>query len=224
MSDDFSLRLRYFPFPGRAGAIRDALRIGGVAFEDVHVPPERFEEQREAGELPFGALPILDVVTGRGTVSAAQSNAILRFVGRRTSLYPADDALLALKVDEGLDLGEDLYHVFGPSIGEQNVERRMKMRKVLAEETLPRWANYLERLLVANGRTGFVAGDSLTVADLKLWWIADKLTNGSLDGIPTTLLDGYPAVVAWRKNVRAVREARLAAAEGANVKASIARA
>jgi hypothetical protein len=54
MSTDVILRLRYFPFPGRAAAIRDAFRIAGVAFEDVHVPPDRFQPQKAAGELPFG--------------------------------------------------------------------------------------------------------------------------------------------------------------------------
>lgn len=215
MSEDVKLRLRYFPFPGRAGAIRDALRIGRIPFEDVHVPPERFREVKAAGELPFGSLPVLDVETASATVSSAQSNAILRFVGRRTGLYPIDDPLRALKVDEALDLGEDLYHVIGPSIGEQDTERRMAMRKVLAEETIPRWGGYFERLLVANGRTGFVVGDSLTVADLKLHWIIDKLTNGSLDGIPRSVLDGFPAVTAWRTNVATERQARLAAAAAA---------
>jgi len=214
MGNDVRLRLRYFPFPGRGGAIRDVLRIGGIAFEDAHVPPERFRELKAAGELPFGSLPVLDVETSAGTVSAAQSNAILRFVGRRAGLYPTDDPVGALKVDEALDLGEDLYHVIGPSIGEQDTEKRMAMRKVLAEETIPRWGGYFERLLAANGRTGFVVGDSLTVADLKLHWIIDKLTNGSLDGVPKTVLDRFPTVTAWRKNVAAAREARLAAAPG----------
>jgi glutathione S-transferase len=213
MSDDgTNLRLHYFPFPGRAGAIRDTLRIAGIPFEDDHVPAERFTELKAAGALPFGSLPVLDVVTPDGTVTAAQSNAILRFVGRRAGLYPADDPLRALKVDEALDVGEDLYHVIGPSIGEPDPERRIAMRKVLAVETLPRWGGYLERLLVANGRTGFVVGDQLTVADLKLHWIVDKLSNGSLDGIPTTVLDGHPALSAWRKNVAEVRAARLAGA------------
>ena len=212
MSNESKLRLRYFPFPGRAGAIRDALRIGGIPFEDVHVPSERFQEEKAAGALPFGALPILDVTTAGGTVTAAQSNAILRFVGRQVGLYPIDDPLQALKVDEALDLGEDLYHLIGPSIGEPDVARRMTMRKVLAEETLPRWGGYVERLLVGNGRTGFVVGDALTVADLKLHWIIDKLTNGSLDGVPKSVLDDFPALNAWRKNVAAVRDARLAAA------------
>jgi glutathione S-transferase len=65
-----------------------------------------------------------------------------------------------------------------------------------------------------------VAGDALTVADLKLYWIADKLTNGSLDGIPTAILDGFPAIVAWKKNVAAVREARLAGKENARARAA----
>jgi glutathione S-transferase len=211
MSTETTLRLRYFPFPGRAGAIRDALRIGGIAFEDAHVPPERFGALKASGELPFGSLPVLDVESRDGKVSAAQSNAILRFVGRRSGLYPTNDDLRALKVDEALDLGEDLYHLLSPSMAENDPERRAAMRKALAEETLPRWAGYIERLLVANGRAGFLAGDALTVADLKLYWIVDKLTNGSLEGIPTSILERFPAIVAWKKNVATVREARLAA-------------
>jgi hypothetical protein len=151
---DVTLRLRYFPFPGRAAAIRDALRIGKVTFEDIHVEPDRFQEQKVTGQLPFGSLPVLDVETHAGTVTAAQSNAILRFVGRRAGLYPMDDPVRALKVDEALDLGEDLYHVIAPSIDEQDAERRLAMRKILAEQTLPRWVGFLERLLVANARTG----------------------------------------------------------------------
>ena len=204
------LRLHYFPFPGRGGAIRDAFRVGGITFDDVHVPPDRFRDLKAAGELPFGSLPVLDLESPAGTVRAAESNAILRFAGRRAGLYPTDDEVAALKVDEAMDLGEDLYHVIAPSIDEQDAERRMAMRKILANETLPRWAGFLERLLVANGRTGFVVGDSLTVADLKLHWVCEKLTNGSLDGIPLSLLDAFPAVTEWRKNVAAVREARLA--------------
>ena len=212
MSQEAALRLHYFPFPGRAGAIRDALRIGGIAFEDVHLPPERFHEQKAAGTLQFGTFPALEMTTPEGMVSATQSNAILRFVGRQAGLYPADDAVRALKVDEALGCAEDINHAIGPSMGEKDAERRMAMRKILAEETLPRLAGLLEGLLVANGRTGFVVGHALTVADLKLYWIADKLTNGTLDGIPKTLLDGYATVAAWRKNIAAVRAARLAAA------------
>ncbi len=203
-----ALRLRYFPFPGRAGPIRDALEIGRIPFTDEHVPPEQFHDRRAAGEFPFGGLPVLDVETEGGAVCAAQSNAILRFAGRLAGLYPVDDPLQALKVDEALDMGEDINCLIGPSIHEQDAQKKTAMRKELAEETLPFWLACLERLLVANGSTGFIVGKGLTVADLKLYWIIDWLASGILDGIPESLVDGFDTVSAWRKNIAAVRQDR----------------
>lgn len=213
MDNIVSLRLRYFPFPGRAGPIRDALQIGRIPFEDEHVPPEQFRQRRAAGEFPFGGLPVLDVETAEGKVCSAQSNAILRFAGRLSGLYPDDDPLQALKVDEALDLGEDINSLMGPSIHEQDAEKRMAMRKQLAEETLPFWAGCFERLLVANGSTGYLVGNTLTIADLKLYWILEWLTSGILDGIPTSLFDNYTMVMSWYKNISAMREMHLAEVE-----------
>jgi glutathione S-transferase len=207
-----SLRLRYFSFPGRAEPVRDALRIGHIAFVDEHLSLEQFLECRAALELPFGGLPVLVVETGEGTSCVAQSNAILRFAGRLAGLYPADDPLQALKVDEALDVGEDINCLIGPSLNEQDTDKKMAMRKELAEDTLPFWLACFERLLVANGGTGYIVSNSLTVADLKLYWIIDWLTSGILDGIPTSLVDEFENAVHWRKNIAAVRKARLAAA------------
>jgi glutathione S-transferase len=205
-----SLRLRYLEFPGRAQAIRDTLRIGRIDFVDEHVTLDQFRDCRAAGEFPFGGIPVLVIETSDGRHCVAQSNAILRFAGRLTGLYPTDDPLQALKVDEALGVGEDINCLLGPSLHELDTERKMAMRKVLAEETLPFWMGCLERLLVANGSTGFIVGKNLTIADLKLYWIIDWLTMGILDGIPKNLLDGFKNVVNWRKNITAVREARLA--------------
>ncbi len=213
MGNSARLRLYYFPFPGRAGPIRDALRIGQIPFEDIHIPPEQFQKKRAAGEFPFGGLPVFDIETSAGTVRSAQSNAILRYAGRLSRLYTEDDYVQALKIDEALDLGEDINELLGPSLHEQDMDRKLAMRKVLAEETLPYWANCFERLLMTNGNTGYIAGKHLSIADLKLYWVIDFLTNESLDGIPKTLLDNFEAVMTWRKNITSVREARLAAAE-----------
>ena len=144
---------------------------------------------------------------------AAQSNSILRFAGRLSGLYPEDDLVKALKVDEALDVCEDINCLLGPSFHEQDPDKKMAMRKQLAEETLPEWAAYLERLLVNNGSNGFIVGDNLTIADLKLYWVVDFLTSGMLDGIPTSLLDKYAKVMTWRENISKLRESRLA--EGA---------
>jgi glutathione S-transferase len=88
----------------------------------------------------------------------------------------------------------------------------MSMRRELAEETLPYWMGCLNQQLLDNGSTGYLVGNNLTVADLKLFWLIDWLTMGVLDGIPTSLIDGYEQLLAWRKNITAVRETRLAAA------------
>ena len=210
-----SLRLRYMEFPGRAQAIRDTLRIGGIDFVDEHLTDEQFRNCRAANEFPFGGIPVLVIETGDGMMHCvAQSNAILRFAGRMTGLYPIDDPLQALKVDEALGVGEDINCLLEPGLHEQDIERKMAMRKVLAEETLPFWMGCLDRLLVANGGTGFIVGHNLTIADLKLYWIIDWLTMGILDGIPKDLIDGFDTLMNWRRNITAVREARLAQSSG----------
>ena len=206
-----SLRLRYFPFSGRAAPIRDTLNIGQIEFEDDHIQWEKFVELRAAGEFPLGGVPVLDVQTTSGKVCSAQSNAILRFAGRLANLYPVDDILKALKVDEVMDAGEEINMLMDPSIMEQDAQKKMAMRKVLAEQTLPEWMKFFERLLITNGSTGFMVGDTLTVADLKLYWIIDWIISGLLDGIPTTLIDSYSNIVAWRKNITEVRERLLEA-------------
>jgi len=209
-----SLRLRYLEFPGRAQAIRDTLRIGGIDFVDEHLTYDQFSDCRAAGEFPFGGIPVMVIETRDGEHCVAQSNAILRFAGRLAGLYPVDDPLQALKVDEALGVGEDINCLLAPSLHEQDTDRKMAMRKVLAEETLPFWMDCFERLLVANGSTGFIVGNHLTIADLKLYWIIDWLTMGILDGIPKELPDGFNNVVDWRRNITAVREARLAETSG----------
>ena len=86
------------------------------------------------------------------------------------------------------------------------------MRGKLAEQTLPYWMGCLNQRLLDKAPTAYLAGDDLTVADLKLFWLVDWLTMGILDGIPTSLIDEYEQLTAWRKNIAAVREARLAEA------------
>ncbi len=204
-----NLTLHYFPFPGRAGAIRDALKIGGIAFEDRHVTRDQHFEAKAKGEWPWGALPVLDIDGER----ICQSNAILRYVGRLTGLYP-EDALAALKVDEALDACDELVIAMSMTIREQDNDRRMAMRKVMAEETLPRDFARFEKMLDKQD-SGWIAGPKMTVADLRLLHQIDKLTDGSLDGIPTAILEPFAKLTQWRDRVRAEREKRLASAPAA---------
>lgn len=64
-----SLKLVYFDMKGRAEAIRLALHIGGIPFEDTRITYAEFTpEMKET--LPFGQLPILEI---DGKVARADS-------------------------------------------------------------------------------------------------------------------------------------------------------
>ena len=201
------LTLLYFPIAGRAGAIRDAFRIGGIAFEDKHVGRDDFRRMKTGHELPFGSLPVLDV-GGAAPTRIAQSNAILRYAGKLTGLYP-NDPMDALRVDELIEFAEDINHALSPSMREPDMEKKLAMRKVLVDESIPLWCKYLETKLAANTDPTHFVGSSLTVADLKLLHGLDQLVSGNLDGVPKTVLDPYEKLQAWRAAVRKERDAKV---------------
>ena len=128
-----------------------------------------------------------------------QGSAIIRYAGKQTKLYPADD-FQAAKVDEAINLLEEMQTKMGPSMREKDEAKKMELRKVLAEEELPKFFSNLEKLLEANGTTYFV-GDSITVADLCIWKGLHWITSGVIDGIPTTVADKYTKLMSNYKAV-----------------------
>mmetsp|Transcript_2616 Transcript_2616/g.3810 ORF Transcript_2616/g.3810 Transcript_2616/m.3810 type:complete len:349 (+) Transcript_2616:285-1331(+) len=55
--------LTYFRFGGSAEAIRCAFHMGHIDFEDFRISHREFQSERDAGALPYGQLPVLDVTT-----------------------------------------------------------------------------------------------------------------------------------------------------------------
>jgi glutathione S-transferase len=200
------MRLVYFDFPGRGEAIRDALRMGGVAFEDVRLSYPEFRARREAGDLPWDTLPVLEFDDGR---KLGQSNALLRWAGSAAGLTPAD-LLDALRVDALLDNIEDYGTRLSVSIRVTDEAVRDALRAELAARWLPEWFALLTRRLNEAG-AGWLVGSALSVADLKAVHLIDKLINGSLAGLRTDALDDFPALAAWRERVHAERLRRLPA-------------
>lgn len=200
------MRLIYFDFPGRGEAIRDALRMGGVAFEDLRLSFPEFQARRAAGQLPWDTLPVLEFDDGR---QLGQSNAVLRWAGAEAGLTPVDP-LDALRVDALLDNIEDYGTRLSVSIRVSDEAVRAALRAELAERWLPEWFRLLERRLAEAGR-GWLVGAALSIADLKAVHLIDKLTNGSLAGLRTDALDDFPQLAAWRQRVHAERARRLPA-------------
>ena len=66
----------------------------------------------------------------------SQSNAILRFVGKYSNLYPSDP-YKALKVDEFIDACEAGLQLLMPSLLEKDLDKKIKMRKELIKADAP---------------------------------------------------------------------------------------
>jgi prostaglandin-H2 D-isomerase / glutathione transferase len=181
------LQIYYFDFPfWRAEISRIALHASGQPFEDVRLQRDEFRALKASGELPFGQVPALKV----GDTFIAQTGAIARYCGRLAGLYP-QDALMQAQVDQVIDTLSDITMHLGRSMRITDPEEKSQARAVLAEETLPLWLGFLERLLNKSDSHFFV-GSALTMADLAVWRGMGWLTGGIIDGIPSTLLNDFP--------------------------------
>ena len=187
------LRLIYGDVPfWRAEVSRLALYLGGVEFEDYRPTWAQIRELKAMGFLPFGQVPALEV-DGR---VIAQTGAIARFCGKQAGLYPRYDDFAAAKIDEVIDAATDITNRVSPSMRTSDPEEKAALRATLAAKTVPQWFGYLEALLAGNGNTGFFVGASMTIADLAVWRLVGWLRGGVLDGIPTTITDGFPLLEA----------------------------
>jgi prostaglandin-H2 D-isomerase / glutathione transferase len=175
------LKLTYFDFHGGRGEpARIALSIGGIPFQDERVKGADWE--RRKADTPFGALPLLE----KDGEILAQSNAINRYVGRLTNLYPSDPWQAAL-CDEIMEAVEDIASKIAATMFLSD-EQKKAQRKALVEGPLPLYLARLQQRLEAHGGRYF-AGDRLSVADLKVFVLIRHLKSGVLDHVPTDLPD-----------------------------------
>jgi prostaglandin-H2 D-isomerase / glutathione transferase len=175
------LKLTYFDFHGGRGEpARLALSMGGVPFEDDRVPFSDWERRKP--DTPFGTLPMLE----RDGQILAQSNAINRYVGKLTNLYPSDPWQAAL-CDETMEAVEDISSMIVATLFLPDEEKKAQ-RKVLVEGPLPFYLTRLQHRLDERGGQYF-AGERLSVADLKVFVWLRHLKSGALDHVPTDLVD-----------------------------------
>ena len=187
-------KLIYFDFDGgRAESIRLAFHIGGIDFEDVRL---KFPEFREAQpSFRFHALPLLEI----DSQPITQSNAHLRYVGKLAGLYPTAD-LQALYCDEAMGAVEDVSHAVGKTLGLQGDA----LKQAREEFVQGRLATYIKGLdeLLARGGGQFFADGRMTVADLKVFVETRTLAKGTLDHVPTNIVEELaPALAEHRERI-----------------------
>jgi len=159
-----TLKYHYFPFEGpRGGSITYALFHGDIQFEDERVAPQNWPEKRDS--YPLKSLPVLEV-NGK---TYTQSNAILKFVGRLTGLYPKECPGHQLQVDEVLDILEEIIAGFAaPMFKKMKAQQDFSAEKATLVEHFPKFLAGFETLLTRNGASPYVTGNKITVADIKL--------------------------------------------------------
>ena len=174
-------RLTYFDFDGGRGEpVRIAFHSAGIEFEDHRISFEEFMKTR--GDMRFTCAPVLEI----DGVEVSQSNSMLRYVGKMAGLYP-DDPLQALYCDETMDSVEDLLHYVVHTFGLEGEELEAA-RKRLTDGWITTFAKGWSGLLERGGGEYF-ADKRLTVADLKVYMQVRSLKSGTLDHVPTDLID-----------------------------------
>ena len=175
------LKLTYFDVPGgRAEPARLALHLGGVPFEDYRFAFSDFPEVRKT--TPLNQVPTLHI----NDVQVTQSDAITRYVGKLTGLYPDDD-LQALFCDEVMGALEDVNVKLGATFG-MTGDNLKAARTALVTGPLPTYLQWLQHQLESHGGE-FFADRRLTIADLKALVCLRGLSSGKLDHVPTSLID-----------------------------------
>jgi glutathione S-transferase len=185
-------KLTYFDFDGGRGeSIRLAFHIGGIDFEDVRLKFPQFQEAQPS--YRFHALPVVEIDDQQIT----QSNSILRHVGKLGGLYPTDN-LQALYCDEVMDAVEDLSHAVGRTFGLKGDE----MKQAREDLVKGRLATYLKGLdgLLARGGGRYFADGRMTVADLKVFVETRNLAKGTLDHVPTDIVESLAPALAEHRD------------------------
>lgn len=188
------LKLSYFDIHGgRAEPARLALAIGGIAFEDNRFAFPEFAELRKT--TPFGQVPTLHV----DGVQVTQCDAINRYVGKLTGLYPTDP-FQALLCDEVMYVVEEAGVRMGPTF-RMTGEEQKAARLALVNGSMPVYLGWLQNQLLAHGGEYF-ADNRLTMADLKVFVDVRGLNSGRLDHVPADLVEQVaPALNAHMRRI-----------------------
>lgn len=188
--------LTYFAAPGRAFAIRVCMGIAGAEYSNKHITwPELQAGKADAGAFPLGQVPVL-TVEGR---TYAQSGAIARFAAKKAGLYPRDDDLTALAIDEAVDTAQELMGSV-PQLAD--AEQKKAARAVWVEKKLPVFMGYFGRKVEKSGGP-FLGGAELGLQDLLLFGGLNGIATGDWDYIAPSVLDAYPFAAKLIAAVRA---------------------
>lgn len=213
-----SFRIIYYPFIGRVGPLRASAIIGGISFEDELITFEQQSVTKKAGGRRWSGPPELTIYNNEGNeiFTMGQSNAILRYIGSLCGQYPSTNTnpLKTALIDEVMDSTEDIINMMVPLFIANHVLNNKELkaaevRKLSQADMLPYWLNKFQDRLLENEKRGnnkgFIVGNELTIADLKLYYQLYRMYDeNEYDLGIKQLFDKFPRLVQYIQIMNAI--------------------
>lgn len=208
------IKLTYLDKKVKGEAVRLALVVGGIDFEDERVSYQEIAVRREAGQLPFSQVPVLDIGDGHGCY--AQSGALLRWAGRQGGLYPDEHMLTCDAVVETIaDLWQECIKMgYGSAMMRHPITARpmvqltdaqhREARQMCHDVLFPVRFGQLETILQKSSGPYF-CGAKITIADIAFYAMASQILIGSWagNGVSPDVLDGCSQLLQLVQTVEA---------------------
>ena len=203
-------QLYYWPsIQGRGEFVRLALEEAGQAYEDVARGPRGAKAIMDIlGDETLAHPAFAPPVLVDGDMVVAQTAEILRWLGKRHGLQPADEAgrrfvaQLQLTIADMVFEAHNTHHPvdLGAYYDDQKPEAQRNAES-FRKARIPKFLGYFERVLERTG-SGWLAGPGPTYADLSLF----QLVEGLSYAFPKAMArgeGGWPGVLALRDAVAA---------------------
>lgn len=191
------MKLTYFDVNGGRGEpIRLAMFLGNLEFHDHRFPFSDFAEVRKS--TPLGQVPTIEI----NNETITQCNAITRYVGKLTNLYPHDN-YQALLCDEVMDAVEDISYRLVTTFGLEGDDLKQAREQILEANIRPQMV-WLEQKLTKSG--SYFCDNRLTIADLKVFVYLNWIASGMLDHIPQNLIDDMPNLTSFWQRIKTTPE------------------
>jgi len=186
--ESVSFTIEYWGMGGRGAPLRAAAFLGGLSYKDKFVTGSQHKEVKKAGNRRWSGIPEMTLhdKDGNDVAVIGQSNVCLKLIGSMAGMYPKDMVQQAL-VDEILASTEDTMVILSPSFRVSEDQKKAMRLEMMKPDKLPYWMQKFDNRFTENekrgNKNGFVVGDSMTVADLKLYFSVHFLCGGAVDHI-----------------------------------------
>jgi len=201
MAEEDRPKLHYFPYYGRAEAIRIALRYLEIPYEEEVMFSQKWPAKKCSGDYEFSQLPMLEL----DGLKLVQSCSILRYLCQTHNAY-GSSAADGHRIEEIVELLGEVQEQTLPLL----MEGKLAETKAWYEAKMPKlYFPMLESLLAANpaGQGKYFVGAQASMADFAMFEFGfDAFQRPQMDELGAKFAEIAPKFFAFLKSFREERE------------------